>query len=225
MFNYDETYDKVFTKVLGPNMMFPEVDFISLEGVVERTEKIVNYLYERSQRMNVECCYCDKSAREQFTREVYETPWDETPVEKCFCSEECENYYLYSGDFRYFTCDECGREICEQNPRNGWHVQYRYYDDTMLCLKCFEKEMLENGLSYEALRDDKMTGMFFNYNELEDAGFQEGKSFFINSSSGEKVCKNYCMKLKENGNAVVINYERVAIGGIEGTLTVWFKKD
>jgi hypothetical protein len=223
MFNYDKTYDRVINKVLGPNMIFP--DFINLEGVIKRTEKIVNYLFDRSQRLDKECFYCDKSAMEEFTREVYETPWDDEPVEKFFCSEECEQYYLYSGDFRYFICDCCEREICEQNPRNGWHVQYRMYNDAVLCLKCFEEEMLTNGLSYNNIKDGDFTGMFFDYKDLEDAGFEEGKVFFINSASTEKLCRKYCLKLKETGHLVLVNFERLAIGGIEGTVSVWFKKD
>lgn len=223
MFNYDETYDRVFDKVLGPNMSFP--NFLDLDVLVFRTERIVSYLFERSQRLSQECCYCDKRAKKEFTREVYETPWDDEPVEKHFCSEKCEYNYLYSGDFQYFYCDGCEREICGQNPRNGWHVQYRYYNDNVICLKCFEKEMFTNGLSYQAIKNGDLTGIFFNYNELKDAGFEEGKSFFIDSEAREKLCRDYCLKLKETGHLVLLNLERVAIGGIEGTVSVWFKKD
>ena len=84
---------------------------------------------DRSDRLDTECSNCgDGLARRSFTRYVFETPWDNEEVEKRFCSEDCEVAYLYEDDFAYFTCHRCEREICEQNPRNGWHIQYRDYD-------------------------------------------------------------------------------------------------
>jgi hypothetical protein len=226
MFNYDETYDKVFDKILGPNMMFP--DFIDLEGVEKRTEKIVDYLLDRWQRMDRECCYCDKIARKEFVNKVYETPWDESPAEKYFCSEECEQNYLYGGDYAYFTCDICGREICGQNPRNGWMVQCRCEDGGMICLQCYETDILKNGILEEKFEKFQIPGMFLDNHDLRACGFEEVTGFtdyFVRTSEQAKTFCEYAIELIQRGCKVAVNYERMAIGGLEGTVTMWAKVD
>lgn len=58
--------------------------------------------------------------------------------------------------------DSCDREICEQNPSNGWHIQYRDYDGDRLCLRCYKDLILENGIDREKLEDGKIPGMSFD---------------------------------------------------------------
>ena len=71
-------------------------------------------------------------------------------------------------DFRYFECMACYRTICEQNPRNGWKVQYRvddFEDYEQICLQCYQTELLENGVNREKIENGEIDGMFFNYND------------------------------------------------------------
>lgn len=225
MSEYDDLYDKVFDKYLGPPS-FP--DFLDPEVIQKKTEILMDYIMSRRNRSKDLCDnLCDNFARKNFTREVYETPWDDEPTLKHFCSEECEEAYLYGGDFAYFTCDCCGREVCQQNPRNGWMVQYRYEDSTMYCLKCYEEDILENGHSEEKFKNGQIPGMFLNDSDLEDAGFEPVLPFtdyFVRTTNSAQVFANKALELINNGFKVVVNYERMAIGGIEGTVSMWAKK-
>ena len=79
---------------------------------LNRAERIHDYLMDRSDRKGEDCITClDKKARCTETRYVYETPWDDQEAEKPFCSEECAEIYLYEGDFSYFWCEPCQRDI------------------------------------------------------------------------------------------------------------------
>jgi hypothetical protein len=225
MFNYDETYDRVFNKVLGPNMILP--DFIDLNGVVKRTEKIVNYLYNRSLRLDEECCYCCKSARADCTTEVFDTPWEDEPEEKYFCSEKCQELYLYSGDFQYFTCDACGREICGQNPRNGWHVQYRCEDGWIFCLKCYEDKLFKYGCDIEKLKLGYIPGAFLEEFDLYNSGYGKVRpyvNYFIGSQNSKKLFIDKALELINNDYIIIINYENIAITGDEGYVSLWAKE-
>jgi len=79
-------------------------------------------------RKKVRCDNCwdvQRIPERMLSREVWERPFDDEPVVKHFCDENCEDLYLYGGGFAYFYCDDCNREVCEQNPSNGWHRQLR----------------------------------------------------------------------------------------------------
>ena len=171
------------------------------------------------------CFYCDEEAR-SISREVYETPWDEEPVTKTFCSDECMDYYLHGGDFSYYWCDFCDREICGQNPTNGWHIQFRVHSDSMMCLSCYQEEILKNGCSRDSFEDGSLPGMFFNVGNhaVLDAGFKEVGCYSVTSHScSTKLCRR-AIQYIDNGYKVLIAWERIAIGGSEGTITMFIKK-
>jgi len=177
----------------------------------------------------IECLYCNKEAKEDFTVVAYETPWDDEPVEKHFCSEECRDEYLYGDDFAYFYCDYCDREICQQNPRNGWHVQYRTVNGEAMCLKCYEEYILENGIEREKFENNQIPGMFFSWNNIEarEAGYQEVNGYINNHITGEESVKRFCEKaieLIDKGYKAVVAYESMAIGGLEGYVTLLKKE-
>ena len=188
--------------------------------------KIYNYLREREDRTDNHCYNCwDNYARKSFTRGVFDTPWDNHETEKYFCSEECEVAYLYEDDFSYFTCEQCEREVCEQNPKNGWHIQYRDYDDSTVCLRCYQGLILENGVEREKLENGEIPGMFFSYGNTEaiEAGYSEVsgfRNFYVSSYKDYEKLREKAFELMDKSKKVVIGYERLAIGGIEGYVTL-----
>jgi hypothetical protein len=187
---------------------------------------------ERSDRREEDCILClDKKARNTQTRWVYETPWDEQETEKPFCSEACADIYLYEGDFSYFWCDPCGRDICQRHPANGWQVQYRMVDDEEICLSCYQEKLLDEGHEFERerLKSGQIPGMFFSYGNLEPrrAGYEEVTGFtvyFVNDSEKADRFRKKALDLMDEGHKVVIGYERLAIGGGEGYVTLMAKK-
>lgn len=164
--------------------------------------------------------------------ELYDMPWDNAPCEVFFHSEECEEAYLRSGSFDYTECESCGRMVCEQNPANGWMVQFRDHADLgYICLKCYETEILENGQPYSDFEGSKISGgMFFSgdNHEPRDAGFDEVPDFvdyFVNGSDRARQYNRHALSLIDSGHKIITGYERLAIGGLEGYITMFKKSD
>lgn len=185
--------------------------------------------------------------------ELFDTPWEETTEPTYFGNAylaDCYRGVIYSKDFAYFTCDGCGREICEQNPRNGWHVQRRIINECeVICLKCLQEmlladgvkpeevgkptkklpalaesgEVIVNGTVYVPRNDYKGQVMFFDHSELRKAGYEPGEHFFIRGESSMQLMNLYILGCYELG------YERAVVGidssgmGLEYHVTVWRK--
>ena len=157
--------------------------------------------------------------------EMCDTPWNE-PEDRYFVNYEAYDAYcgrIYSKDFAYFECEGCGRVICEQNPSNGWHVQYRMVSDCeLICLRCYEKMILADGIDIDWL-DHDIPGMFMDTNKIEEAGWTKYESYFINGSNQEEF-KNECRELYHNQyKYILIEYDSLGLGGGEGHVTVWTK--
>ena len=172
------------------------------------------------------CNYCDAEfIVAPLSRSVYETPWETEPTEKVFCDENCEEDYLYGGDYSYFTCESCEREICSQNPENGWHIQYRDRGDgTVLCLQCYKKEIKANGVSLETLRQGIIPGMFLNTEELIDEGWEEVSIEYVSEEQNVKNILQKVLTLDKEGYICIIDYERLSICGSEGTITLYKRR-
>lgn len=184
--------------------------------------------------------------------ELFDTPWEETTELTYFGNAylaDCYRGEIYSKDFAYFTCDCCGRIICQQNPRNGWHVQMRVMNDCeTLCLKCVEELTLSEGITAEecGMRTGKTTAagiidgevyidgtvyrpkssigakaMFHSHSELRDAGFTEGHSFYVTDEASARRVNYYMLERIAAGSTVLVDLDRMAIGGLEGYVTVW----
>jgi hypothetical protein len=171
---------------------------------------------------------CRRPALKSQIRYAYETPWDEEPVIKHFCSDDCGDSYMYEEPWAYFWCDPCDREICEQHPMNGWQIQYRDYDGQQVCLHCYQDLILENGVEQEKLETGNIPGMFFSWGNVEakDAGYKEVPGFrdyFVNAQEKADEFRKKALQLMEEGKKVVIGYERLAIGGSEGYVTLLVK--
>lgn len=180
----------------------------------------------------VKCSHCGLTVlkSESFKSNLYDSPFDDEPNDMIFCSDLCQEAmegHLYSKDFSYTYCESCDRTICEQNPKNGWHSQFRTLDEESICNQCFEEHTFENGIDIEEFESEHIQGLFFIDSELKKHGFSLVGYGFINTliSSAESATR-YCDKALEliaAGHKVINNYDRLAIGGGEGYVTMWYK--
>ena len=200
----------------------------------------------------VQCYECDRERPKDATYEyeLYSTPWDDVGDTAYLCKDEFghaelerengrevfESWKYYEccvevltdngwSDFRYFECVRCYRTICEQNPKNGWHVQYRVDGDDyeQVCLKCYQDEILEYGISRESVENGELSGMFFNTGELDEWERVMDYIHIDNSNTVQEVLDNILGWMDEDYK-VVIDYERMGIGGLEGYISVYRKK-
>jgi len=189
------------------------------------------------------CYECGRTNTKKVAVELFDTPWNETghveylcreaprKIQANYLAESCMDLLEDTGwdDFRYFTCEYCSRLVCRQNPRNGWHSQVREVNDgEEVCLRCYQEELLANGLETERekLEAGELPGMFFDSgnSELVEAGYhQVGEDRFIGGSAAGKAIAQEALALMDAGHKVVIGYERMAIGGLEGTVSLWAK--
>lgn len=179
--------------------------------------------------------------------EVFDDPWDKEPVIIYVCPYEwgplmqrgeywgsCYDILFDTSwaDFRYFECYSCGRIVIRQSPYNGWHsyVRIDYETEEEICLKCYEEDILKNGIPKEPFARGEIPGMFFGQGNLEvlRAGYKEVDGYrYVFIRSDESV-KNFCdkaIKLIDEGYKVIVAYESMAIGGLEGTVSLYAKKE
>ncbi|MCJ7645712.1 hypothetical protein MUO65_02225 [bacterium] len=223
--------NKLYETILSRSTLpLPGIEDALIEEAWQRANRIHDYLLERADRMDEDCMLCEKKkARQSQTRYAYDTPWDNEPVAKLFCSDDCGDSFMYEEPWAYFMCGKCDREISEQNPRNGWHIKYRDYDGQMTCLKCYEDLILENGVERDKVEAGKIPGMFFSYGNLEPikAGYREVegfRDFFVSCQWDADRFRKKALELMDQGRKVVIGYERMAIGGGEGYVTLMEKE-
>jgi len=131
-------------------------------------------------------------------------------------------------DFRYFTCNDCGRMVCRQSPYNGWHSWVRVREDgSEVCLKCFEDDVLENGIPRESFEGGKISGSDFSVEDLRENGYKEVDDFEGVHITGGPSAKRFCDKalgLMDQGKIIVTRYDHMAIGMIEGYVSMWAKE-
>ena len=178
----------------------------------------------------VECDECCAMVPKKCTTnvEMWDTPWEDEPTVRPICSVCMSTGRLEDeswADFRYFSCDSCGRFICRQNPSNGWHTQSRIVGECEeVCLRCYQEDILEKGVSKETLEQGQLPGMFFNVGELEGLGFECAEHWaFIQRQEQAKVLADKALALMKEGKIVVIGFESMAIGGLEGYVSLYWK--
>ena len=170
-----------------------------------------------------------------YDAEMYNTPWDAAPNPNSlfvsYYSERCMMGHEYSKDFAYFDCPDCGRIICEQNPANGWRVQYKIVNECeQVCVQCWQKEMLTNGIDFENWNEETIDGDFFSYDELKEAGFVEysGSNMVGSGHVGYNDPDKFINRLKELHEEhpdwkILCNYGSMAIGGLGGYVDIYVK--
>jgi len=179
------------------------------------------------------CGFLEREFSERsMEAELYDTPWDEAGRGAWFCSDACADGYMNSGSFDYILCEGCTRLVCEQNPANGWHVQFREHADLgYICLRCYEKETLESGQPRSDFGGSKIRGgMFFSSGNREprENGFEEVPEFtdyFVNGAESARRYNRQALELIDAGHKVLTGYERLAIGGLEGYITMMSKQE
>jgi len=197
--------------------------------VEEAINKLLNAIEDWEDANSIECDNCwDKIRKEDaINRTVYDSPFDYCEEEKHFCSLECEQSYLSE----YFDCAECCRTIAESNGKLGY--QRGILDPggnviDYICLGCYEKDILINGIPRTSFENQRMDGMFFNYGneEVKNEGFEIVEGFDYHFISSQEDINKYCKKaleLIDKGKKVITCYERLSIMGDEGYVTMMVK--
>lgn len=167
----------------------------------------------------------------RFRREeLYHSAFDDEPeqVTRYFCSDECNTKFYDCSDEQYFTCEDCYRTIATMAGRNN---QYRVVDDSsMVCLRCYEQDILENGIPREKFEEKRISGMFFSgdNNEPLAAGYEINPKFSNAFIQSQDSIDRYCataLKFIDRGYRVVTGYERLSIVGDEGYVTMFVKRE
>lgn len=155
--------------------------------------------------------------------DLYNTPWEDEPYPGWYSSSfavNCDKGLMYSKDFAYFDCPECSRTICEQNPAQGWHVQYRKINEQQICLKCLQEITLDKGIpvdEYTTFKDITAYAMFYNRAELSKNDWMSEGSYKDDNTDFEKI------KEIAKTNWILIDLDRMAIGGLEYYWSLYIK--
>ena len=201
----------------------------------------------------VECYECERERPKDATYEyeLYDTPWDDVGTTAYLCTDEfghaeverengrevfesweyyesCEEVLKDSGwsSFRYFDCVECDRTICEQDPKNGYHQQYRINDIEeyeQVCLQCFQDQILRYGISRDSVENGELSGLFFQRGKLDDWDKVIDYKRIDDSETKQEVLDDIYTWMDEDYK-VAIDYERMGIGCLEGYISVYRKK-
>lgn len=163
---------------------------------------------------------------------LYTRPYEKEPQDWYYMNYwalDCRRGYIYSRDYAYFDCEECNRTICQQNPSNGWFIQYRELDADgceRICLKCYEKEILTNGMNKKILEEKSLSGLFGIQGDAQEKGFKivEGFENFKIVGDIPQAMLDKVKELDEQGHIVIVELESMAIGGFEGYVTLHSKK-
>lgn len=191
---------------------------------------------------SVTCHECGetKDVRAMYAVEIYWHPYDTSPETIYVCKkatafrkdarykwmESCEELLTDTSwaDYRFFYCDGCNRMVCSQAPENGWHSQCRIVNECeQVCLKCYEEMLLEEGSPREDFEDGKLPGMFFNAGDLVDWECVVDDAYIRGREDARKVCDVAIAKI-DDGYKCLVDYERMAIGGLEGYVSLYAKK-
>jgi len=190
----------------------------------------------RVKRCCNECGEVIKRNEEYTTLEVYDSPWRESKTIYVHMDNEirenglsCEEA-LYDErweDFRYFNFYLCNRTISRQCRSNGWHFYVRETDDgEEICLSCYEENILAHGIPWETFAQHTIAGMFFNQGELREKGWERVlREMFLNSETSVSAYCKEAIHYIDQGYKVVTDYESLGIGGGEGYVSLWIKKD
>lgn len=164
--------------------------------------------------------------------DFYSRPFDESPEENYFVNwfaADCYKGTIYSKDFAYFECEDCGRTICQQNPSNGWMSQMHIINDSyQVCNKCYEETTLINGINDE-FDGSNIPGQFYNESDIIEAGWEKAEDSILAGSgyseyADPKNATNIIQKWIDAGKKVLVNYEHMAIGGLGGYISIYIKE-
>ena len=170
-----------------------------------------------------DCKRCGTTCLEDtmLVQDVYQSPWDDKPKLEYHCSSHCEEREN-EGDFSPITCDACGSSIVQRCTSNGWHEYFRKLDGNLVCLKCYQEGLEKVGIDRADIVKGKAPGMFFNRGELADKGWHKIASYVLPGADMPRYQAD-CLAVIDAGGRIIVEYDRMAIGGLEGYITVWSK--
>ena len=187
---------------------------------------------------NLKTCHeCGKRFRtgqEKATLDIYDDPWAMKP---CVVRVHTENDDDHGScldkmtdtsfaDFRYFECQKCERLIVRQCLDNGWRSYVKILNGEEVCVRCYQEMVLEDGSDAETFENGRIDGDFFDSREISAHGWSLVPGFhgaFINGKgSVDRFC-NQALKLIADGHKVLVNLERMGIGGGEGYVSLFVK--
>lgn len=200
-------------------------------------------LVERNKQIET-CEECDEPGlkEEMIEVELYDSPYDvngriayfHREIPEKFADDSMFKYYESCfdlltdtgwADFRYFYCEDCQRYVCRQSPSNGWHGQVRIINDCEeICLKCYREMILEEGVDREQIEAGQFPGLF--HPNAEEAGYEcIDENIYISTQVHIDRARERILKLMDEGYKIVIGYKSMAIGGLEGTISIHIKKE
>lgn len=160
--------------------------------------------------------------------ELYDTPYSDPRIGyfACYFAKECYWGNVYSKDYNWFECDNCGRNICEQNPSNGYHVQvhYNFRDYDYICNQCFSELIISGGMELDDL-DNGIIGTWHGCEDFEKHNWEIVDDIFIRGLHSVECLREKIQKeLIDNGFDFLIELCRLGLGGFEGSIALWKRK-
>lgn len=211
-------------------------------GVIQLTRRVERDSLEENKEENGDnICVCDE-CEEEFEEDeaiesfVYDRPSGEESHLN-FCSENCQEEYLSHPEFPYLECFHCHRLVCYRNPSNGYHGQFHkhpFEEDQSgtfneVCETCHASLVLSKGQKLadfvnkrgEAL--PKISGGVW-FDEEAFSGYLCDPDFdrFRVSCGNDAIEFNSRAADHINaGKKVVVSLDSMAIGGIEGRVSLF----
>ena len=169
-----------------------------------------------------ELCLEILGEEDNIVKEIqYRDPYDEEGRE-IELHEGCQELWE---EEQQFWCNYCCRFLPEDD---GGMKYYRIVEvgegvGEMKCLKCYEEDILENGMSEKEFKKGTIPGMFGL--DVESYGYMSVKDYnniLVNRKKVEDL-SNKALELMDEGYKVVCVYESLSVIGEEGYVSLYVK--
>ncbi len=151
----------------------------------------------------------------------FASPWDEEETLFDMVCDDCGDKGRNDGSFAPEYCDHCNRYIIQRNPSNGYRNYFTLYQEEMICVRCYQEEMMEHGITDEDVEDGHLSCDFYTESELRDAGFDEGRTF---TDFDKPTLLAYVAAVRSNGSIVLFDQGRTSIIGGPDSVTAWTRE-
>ena len=193
-------------------------------------------------KRTAECHECGERFHKGESKQIlkiYDDPWADQPRTIAVHDQNDDESERYSGscldkltdtswaDFRYFLCDCCQRLVISQCPDNGWRsYQKDTPDGQVICVRCWQENILENGHEIGELSEGIVPGDFYNHQDLSSHDWVLVQGMGHSHITGQESAKRFAdraLELIDEGNKVLVNYDAMGIGGGEGYVSMYIK--
>lgn len=159
--------------------------------------------------------------------ELCDTPWNNDPHAKWFCSDKCEDEFTHPRDFNSEPRETRRRQVYYQNPRNGWHIQYRAYEYMgPVWLGSYQTGIFQYGQPREDYGYQRIRASYANL-ECHKRGSEIVPAFTgyrIRDLPSIKEHTRHGSALIDDGFKVITADKRLAIGALERYRTSMYGK-